>query len=82
MGYYFTWFWTNGGQTLAMQTWKMRVVTTDGNPLNKRKATTRYLLATVGIFFFGIGILWALFDRDHQFLHDRLAGTQIIKVEN
>ena len=81
MGYYFTWFWINGGQTLAMQTWKMRVVTTDGNPLNKSKATTRYLLATVGIFFFGIGLLWALFDRDHQFLHDRLAGTKIIKVE-
>jgi len=82
MGYYFTWFWTNGGQTLSMQTWKMRVVTTDGHPLNKRKATTRYLLAVVGIFFFGIGLLWALIDRDHQFLHDRLAGTHIIKVEN
>ncbi len=82
MGYYFTWFWINGGQTLAMQTWKMRVVTTDGNPLNKSKAAKRYLLATIGIFFFGIGLLWALIDRDHQFLHDRLAGTKIIKVEN
>ncbi len=82
MGYYFTWFWINGGQTLAMQTWKMRVVTSDGNPLNKSKAAKRYLLATIGIFFFGIGLLWALIDRDHQFLHDRLAGTKIIKVEN
>ncbi|MCH9639923.1 MAG: RDD family protein [Betaproteobacteria bacterium] len=82
MGYYFTWFWINGGQTLAMQTWKMRVVTTDGKPLNMSKAAKRYLLATVGIFFFGIGLLWALIDRDHQFLHDRLAGTKIIKVEN
>ena len=82
MGYYFTWFWTHGGQTLAMQTWKMRVVTKDGKPLDKRKATSRYLLAIVGILFFGIGIIWALFDRDHQFLHDRLAGTQIIKVED
>jgi uncharacterized RDD family membrane protein YckC len=26
----------------------------------------------------GAGILWALFDRDRQFLHDRLAGTQLI----
>lgn len=25
-----------------------------------------------------VGFVWALFDRDRQFLHDRLAGTQII----
>lgn len=25
-----------------------------------------------------VGILWALFDRDRQFLHDRLAGTKVI----
>jgi len=80
MGCYFIWFWTHGGQTLAMQTWKMRVVTMDGTKLDKRKAITRYLLAVIGILFFGIGILWSLIDRDHQYLHDRLAGTLIIKV--
>lgn len=25
-----------------------------------------------------VGLLWALFDRDRQFLHDRLAGTRIV----
>ena len=29
----------------------------------------------------GLGLLWALFDRDRQFLHDRLAGTRVIKAE-
>ena len=29
-GNYFTWFWTHGGQTLPMQTWKFRVITADG----------------------------------------------------
>lgn len=78
MGYYFIWFWTHGGQTLAMQTWKMRVVSVDGSSLTKKQAITRYLLALVGILLFGTGIIWALFDRDRQFLHDRLAGTRII----
>lgn len=81
MGYYFTWFWTRGGQTLAMQTWKMRVVTIDGKKLNRRQAIIRYLLAVVGILFFGCGLLWAIFDKKHLYLHDRLAGTQIVKVE-
>ena len=67
---------------MAMQTWKIRVVTVDGNTLDKRKAITRYLIAVIGIMLFGIGILWALIDRDHQFLHDRLAGTRIIRIEN
>ncbi len=81
MGCYFIWFWTHGGQTLAMQTWKIRVVTLDGSKLDKRKAITRYLLAVTGILFFGIGVFWTLIDRDHQYLHDRLAGTLIVKVE-
>jgi uncharacterized RDD family membrane protein YckC len=29
----------------------------------------------------GIGLGWALFDRDRQFLHDRLAGTRLVVVE-
>jgi uncharacterized RDD family membrane protein YckC len=82
MGCYFSWYWTHGGQTLAMQTWKMRLVAADGGSLTKKQAITRYLLALIGIFFFGFGIIWALFDREHQFLHDRLAGTRIIKKEN
>ncbi len=81
-GIYFIWFWTHGGQTLAMQTWKLRVVTVDGNKLDTRRAITRYLFAVIGITFFGFGIVWALFDRNRQFLHDRLAGTRIIKVES
>jgi uncharacterized RDD family membrane protein YckC len=80
MGYYFTWFWTHGGQTLAMQTWKMRIVTSEGQKLDNRKAIIRYLLAVMGILFLGAGFLWALIDREHQYLHDRLAGTRLVKT--
>lgn len=81
IGIYFIWFWTHGGQTLAMQTWKMRIVAKDGSALTMKRAITRYLFAVIGITSFGIGIIWALFDRDRQYLHDRLAGTRIVKVE-
>lgn len=97
MGSYFIWFWTHGGQTLAMQTWKMRVVTADGNKLEMKQAVVRYLLAVSivllfavagvlllgvgGVLFFCVGFMWALFDRDQQFLHDRLSGTRIVKVD-
>ncbi|SCY69253.1 Uncharacterized membrane protein YckC, RDD family [Nitrosospira sp. Nl5] len=79
-GTYFTWFWTHGGQTLPMQTWKFRVISADGNRLTLKQAVARYLFAVIGIFCFGCGVIWALFDRDRQFLHDRLAGTRIVKL--
>ena len=81
-GTYFAWFWTHGGQTLPMQTWKFRVISADGNQLSLKQAIARYLFAVIGIAFFGCGILWALFDRNRQFLHDRLAGTLIVKLDN
>ena len=80
MGAYFIWFWTHGGQTLAMQTWKLKLTTATGEGLNLKQGITRYLYAVVGISLFGFGIFWALFDRDHQFMHDRLAGTRIVNV--
>lgn len=43
---------------------------------------TYWQLIFTSILIFGSGFIWAAFDRDHQFLHDRLAGTRIIKIEN
>lgn len=80
-GIYFTWFWTHGGQTLPMQTWKLRVVSADAHQLCLKQAIARYLFAVIGFFFLGFGFLWALFDRDGLFLHDRLAGTRIVRIE-
>jgi uncharacterized RDD family membrane protein YckC len=69
---YFLWCWLRGGQTLAMKAWRIRLV--DVTP---KKAFLRFLLAVV---FFPVTILWALVDKDRQFLHDRLAGTRLIKT--
>ena len=41
------------------------------------KAMLRFLLA---VLFFPVTIPWALVDKDRQFLHDRLAGTRLVKV--
>ena len=42
LGIYFTWFW-HRGQTLAMKTWHIRVVDTQGRPLSQKQAFLRYL---------------------------------------
>ncbi len=40
---YFLWFWTHGGQTLALKTWHIRVVTQAGGPVPIKQALQRYL---------------------------------------
>lgn len=43
-GVYFAWFWAKG-QTLAMKTWKIRVVDRRGAPLTQGRAFVRYLFS-------------------------------------
>lgn len=73
---FFTWFWSHGGQTVAMKAWRIRVERRDGKPLSFMQACLRFFLA----WLTPLSIIWALFDRDRQFLHDRLAGTRIVMV--
>ena len=75
---YFIWFWSNGGQTLAMKTWRIRLLTRDGLPVRPAQALLRFLLSWPSLVLGGVGIVWALVDRDGQFLHDRIAGTQLV----
>lgn len=78
LGGYFLWYWHHGGQTLAMQTWKLQLQSARGRKPTWRQLALRYLLAWPSLLLYGAGLIWALFDRDRQFLHDRLAGTRIV----
>lgn len=77
-GAYFIWQWRRGGRTLAMKTWRLRLVTRDGTPLTWKHASKRFVFALTGTLLLGAGFLWALADRESLFLHDRLAGTRIV----
>lgn len=103
LGLYFVYFWSHGGQTLAMKTWRIKVATPGCDRIPRRQAIVRYLLAWLWFlpaiafdYAFGLtgwaslvaivsGIaLWAttaLFDKDRQFLHDRLAGTRLVSAQ-
>jgi uncharacterized RDD family membrane protein YckC len=79
-GAYFAWQWRRGGRTLAMKTWRLKLVTREGGELAWGHALKRYCYALAGTLALGTGFLWALLDREGLFLHDRLAGTRIIYV--
>jgi len=69
---YFLWCWLRGGQTLAMKTWRIRLV-----GVTPARAALRFFLA---LTLLPLSILWALVDREGLFLHDRLAGTRLVRA--
>jgi uncharacterized RDD family membrane protein YckC len=78
---YFLWCWLRSGQTLAMKTWRIRLVSKEGHrTLAPRAALLRFMAALLLVPTL-LGILWALVDRDRQFLHDRLAGSLLIPAD-
>lgn len=58
LGVYFVGFWTRGGQTLAMQTWQIRLLTTQGRPVSWPRGLARYLLSWLW-FMPALVALWA-----------------------
>ena len=78
VGAYFIRCWIRTGQTLAMQAWKLRLVDEKHQLLTMRQAAARYVLATMSMALFGVGFLWAVIDKNSQFLHDRLLGCKVV----
>lgn len=77
-GAYFVWCWRKSGQTLAAQTWKIKLVNQAGVTLNMQQSVIRYVLSSLSALIFGIGFMWALVDKDRLYLHDRLLKTRFI----
>lgn len=77
---YFTTFWLRSGQTLAMKTWRIRLCDRAGGTISFRQAALRFFVALAGALLVGAGFWWALFDRERQFFHDRVAGTRLVRV--
>ena len=49
LGVYFVWYWTKTGQTLAMQTWRIRIISARGFTLTKKQAIWRYVFGSLWI---------------------------------
>ena len=77
---YFIGMWAWKGQTLGQMVVKIKVIKTDGLPVDLRIATLRFLGYLGCILTLGIGFLWIFFDKKKQGLHDKLAETYVIRV--
>jgi len=45
LGIYFGWFWSRGGQTVAMKAWHVKLVDLNGLSVSQSRAVARYLMS-------------------------------------
>lgn len=78
---FFGWFWVHGGQTLGMKTWKIQLVTRNGEIPNWSVSAIRFIAAIISWLPLGLGFFWALFDKKKRTWHDLMSGTVIAQLE-
>ena len=79
---YYIGFWVYGGQTLGMKTWKIRVVNLNGHAIGWSEALMRLVYVVLSTAVFGLGFIYALFDKQSRTWHDILSKTQLISVSS
>lgn len=78
---YYVYFTGYNGQTPGKMALRIQVIRSDGTPMSYGRAFLREIIGKfVSSILLGIGYLMVAFDRQKQGLHDRIAGTYVIKL--
>jgi hypothetical protein len=72
--------WTWKGTTIGGIVLGLKIVRTDGQPINFAVAMVRGLASVFSAAVLFLGFFWAGWDREKQSWHDKIAGTVIVRV--
>ena len=75
---YFALFWIYGGKTLGMSSWKLRIISQNGNQITIIQTIIRFLSNILTIFFAGIPLFFRQINKNNKSLSDLLSKTSII----
>jgi uncharacterized RDD family membrane protein YckC len=76
---YTTYFLGKYSATPGKMACHLKVVTPDGGKVSYSQACYRYFAEIISSLIFGIGYLIAIFDIERRTLHDRIAGTRVVR---
>ncbi len=80
VAYYWYFLTQQDGQTPGKRLMHIRVIKVTGEPLQATDVLVRYIGYYIDTVVFMLGWIWALFDRDNQAWHDKLAGTYVVRA--
>ncbi|ALG67597.1 RDD family protein [Beggiatoa leptomitoformis] len=76
---YFAWHWRKGC-TLAMQAWRVKIRSVDGQRITWKQVVIRFTVAFLSIACCGLGFFWLLFDKQKRTWHDIASCTQLVHI--
>lgn len=74
--------WARTGQTVGKTVLGVQVITSHGERLPWGRSIVRYIGYVISGLLLSLGFLWIVFDPKRQGLHDKLAGTYVINVDD
>ena len=77
---FYGWFWTHGGQTLGMKTWKMKLQQDNGQSITWMLALIRFIAALISWSAAGLGFLWSLFHPQRRTWHDIASNCVLVDL--
>ena len=82
IGVIYQWYFLTqqNGQTPGKRVMGIRVIKVNGAPLQAADVIIRYIGYYINSVVFLLGWIWALFDKDKQGWHDKLAGTYVVRA--
>lgn len=80
IGYQWYFLTQNNGQTPGKRLMGIRVIKVSGEPLTAVDVIVRYVGYFINSFLLMLGWIWAIFDANNQGLHDKLAGTYVVRA--
>ncbi|HEC58364.1 hypothetical protein LCGC14_0582350 [marine sediment metagenome] len=79
---FYGWFWTHGGQTLGMRTWKVFLRSNNLHSVTWRQAFLRFTTALPSWLALGIGFWWQWFCKGKKSWPDLISNTYLQHDKN
>ncbi len=79
---YFTLFVGWRGQTPGKMLFRLRIIRVTGGEVGYGRAFVRWIGQILSFMLLGIGFLMIAFSREKQGLHDKLAGTYVVRLSS
>lgn len=74
---FYGWFWTHGGQTLGMRSWKVKLHSTNTQNITWKQAFIRFITALISWFPAGLGFWWLYLTNDNKSWLDTASNTYL-----
>jgi uncharacterized RDD family membrane protein YckC len=79
---FYGWFWTHGGQTLGMRSWRVFLLNHSNTPLSWQQALLRFAVSIIAWLPLGLGIWWQYLGKNKVSWPDAISGTYLHYSKN